>query len=176
MTLDFRSIAGRAQTRTMPIGLFVDSELRSINSDDKIILDPPFQRGSVWSVGQKMRFIESILVGIPLPTIFVNRWPEARPHPVHQWQDVMVDGKQRFEAVAGFMEDKFEVDGELWSRQTDGFRRCFRMTQGLCMIIYTQFETMKECAELYLKLLKAGTAHTPEEIALAEEFVRSTDI
>ena len=41
-------------------------------NDKEIILNPNFQRVFRWSPVQKSRLIESILLGIPLPPIFVS--------------------------------------------------------------------------------------------------------
>src|SRR5678815_3550827 len=52
------------------------------------ILIPPFQRGFVWTPRQASRFIESILIGLPVPGIFLWRHPETQRFTV-------VDGQQR---------------------------------------------------------------------------------
>ncbi|MBF8274961.1 MAG: hypothetical protein HW390_34 [Candidatus Brocadiaceae bacterium] len=50
-------------------------------------LDPDFQRESVWSPKQKSELIESILMGIPLPLIYVKEDEKG----VY----IIVDGRQR---------------------------------------------------------------------------------
>ncbi len=37
----------------------------------EIVIDPEFQRLFRWNIGQKSKLIESLLLGIPLPSIFV---------------------------------------------------------------------------------------------------------
>jgi hypothetical protein len=134
------------------------------------VLDPPFQRGSVWTPRQKVAWIETLLGGLALPAIIVNRFP--REHPVYGWKEIVIDGQQRLRATAEFLQDKFKVRGELWSEQDKPFHRSFIMAGPICPVIYCAYETDRECAELYLKLLQAGTAHTPAEIKKAERYVR----
>lgn len=155
------------------MGMLVDSYLLRhdvSNTDVRWVLDPPFQRGSVWTEVQKQAWIESILMDIGLPSIFVNRFP--RKHPIYGYRDVVIDGQQRLRATAEFMQDKFRVRGELWSEQDLPFQRGFRMSMGVTSVVYCAFETERECVELYLKLLKAGTAHTTAEIKKAEDYLK----
>ncbi|MFD6272072.1 DUF262 domain-containing protein, partial [Nocardia asteroides] len=46
-------------------------ELSNLYRDGEIDIHPEFQRIFRWSSEQKTRLIESILLGIPLPSIFV---------------------------------------------------------------------------------------------------------
>lgn len=44
-------------------------EIVTMYENREIIIDPEFQRLFRWSIGQKSKLIESILLGIPLPSI-----------------------------------------------------------------------------------------------------------
>ncbi|OQY58999.1 MAG: hypothetical protein B6245_08990, partial [Desulfobacteraceae bacterium 4572_88] len=44
----------------------------------KLILDPEFQRKLVWSADQKSKFVESVLLNIPLPPFYVNQNIEGK--------------------------------------------------------------------------------------------------
>jgi uncharacterized protein with ParB-like and HNH nuclease domain len=46
-------------------------EIVSMYDDREIIIDPEFQRLFRWDASQKSKLIESLLLGIPLPPIFV---------------------------------------------------------------------------------------------------------
>lgn len=48
-------------------------ELISLYQDGEIDIHPDFQRFFRWSNHQKSTFIESILLGIPIPPIFVSQ-------------------------------------------------------------------------------------------------------
>lgn len=52
-------------------------ELISLYSDEELDIHPRFQRLFRWSPYQKTRFIESILLNIPIPPIFVSQNEEG---------------------------------------------------------------------------------------------------
>ncbi|MDO5670114.1 MAG: DUF262 domain-containing protein [Corynebacterium sp.] len=62
----------------------------------KLNLAPSYQRGDVWRTGDRQALIESILRGIPLPSLILLRTPGATTHEV-------VDGKQRLTAILRFV-------------------------------------------------------------------------
>jgi hypothetical protein len=69
----------------------------------KINLQPEFQRQFVWNKKKASRLVESLLLEIPIPVIYV----------AHEADDSMpvVDGQQRLTSVCAFIEGKFP-DGE----------------------------------------------------------------
>jgi hypothetical protein len=62
----------------------------------RLNLTPSYQRGDVWRTGDRQALIESILRGIPLPSIILLRTGGTKPHDV-------VDGKQRLTAILRFV-------------------------------------------------------------------------
>lgn len=66
-----------------------------------IKLDPDFQRYTVWSPKQKSELIESILMGIPLPLIYVKEDDKG----VY----IIVDGRQRLTTLFQFMSHEFPL-------------------------------------------------------------------
>lgn len=66
-------------------------ELTNMYTDGDLIIRPPFQRLFRWDDDQKSRLIESILIGIPLPSIFVAQDEDGR------WE--LVDGLQRISTL-----------------------------------------------------------------------------
>lgn len=69
-------------------------EIMNLYSDGEIIIDPEFQRLFRWKDQQKTRFIESLLLGIPIPPIFVAETKDSK------WE--LVDGLQRISTVFSF--------------------------------------------------------------------------
>lgn len=55
-------------------------ELLGMYKEKELILRPEFQRFFRWSDAQKSRLIESVLLGIPLPSIFVSQKAEKTTH------------------------------------------------------------------------------------------------
>lgn len=70
-------------------------ELVNLYRDNEMDIAPEFQRLFRWDTRQKSRFIESILLGIPLPSIFVAADKNGK------WE--VVDGLQRLSTVLQFM-------------------------------------------------------------------------
>ena len=85
----------------------VDGVIRRLDRDDIFI--PLFQRKFVWNQAQASRFIESLLLGLPVPGIFLFKEPETR-------KLMVVDGQQRLLTLQyfheGIIRDKaFELVG-----------------------------------------------------------------
>ena len=100
MGLDQEIAARRAEIRSdgypMSIG-----ELISIYRDNELDIHPEFQRYFRWTDDQKSRLIESILLGIPIPSIFVSQREDG------VWD--VIDGLQRLSTIfelAGILKDE----------------------------------------------------------------------
>ena len=61
---------------------------------------PTFQRAYVWERRQASRFIESLLLGLPVPGVFVARESDSSRH-------LIIDGQQRLKTLQYFFENKF---------------------------------------------------------------------
>lgn len=70
-------------------------ELVNMYRDGELIINPDFQRLFRWELGQKSKLIESLLLGIPLPSIFVFEKEDAK------WE--LIDGLQRVSTLLEFM-------------------------------------------------------------------------
>jgi hypothetical protein len=80
----------RADSYQLSIG-----EVVNMYDDEEIVINPEFQRLFRWSISQKSRFIESLLLGIPVPSIFVFEREDA------SWE--LIDGLQRLSTILEFM-------------------------------------------------------------------------
>lgn len=70
-------------------------EVMNLYRDNEIIISPDFQRLFRWSISAKTRFIESLLLGIPIPPIFVFQNEDG------VWE--LIDGLQRLSTVFEFV-------------------------------------------------------------------------
>lgn len=117
------------QTAAYPMSI---GELVNLYRDDELDIHPEFQRFFRWTQTQKSRFIESLLLGIPIPSIFVFQRRDG------VWD--LIDGLQRVSTILEFMgELKDEagnrlapaeligteylpaLNGTLWSSEIEGF-------------------------------------------------------
>lgn len=80
-------------------------ELSSLYTENELDIHPEFQRFFRWSILQKSKLIESILLGIPIPSIFVSQREDG------VWD--VVDGLQRLSTIFQFMGILRNEDGEL---------------------------------------------------------------
>ncbi len=90
-------------------------EIISTYERGDLIISPEFQRHYRWKSDQKTRFVESILLGIPTPPIFVAENNEGR------WE--LVDGLQRISTVTSFL-------GELKIKEEDKNKNNWAMEEG----------------------------------------------
>ena len=73
------------------------------------ILDPVYQRRGRWSVTRQSRLIESFIMNVPIPPVFLYEADYASYE--------IMDGKQRISAIRDFYEDKFALENlEYWSK------------------------------------------------------------
>src|SRR5262245_12815990 len=63
---------------------------------ENIALNPNFQRRDAWSLEKKSRFIESLILGLPVPPIILAEQKDARG------KFIVIDGKQRLLSILQF--------------------------------------------------------------------------
>ena len=69
-------------------------ELMNMFEDGELFITPEYQRVFRWTIFQQSRFIESVILGIPIPPIFVAEDDEGK------WE--VVDGLQRLSTILAF--------------------------------------------------------------------------
>lgn len=79
------------------------------------ILIPDFQRGFVWKQVQASKLIESFLVGLPVPAVFLYSERKSQKF-------FVIDGQQRLKSIFYFFEGYFGPETQ------KGARRVFRLT------------------------------------------------
>jgi Fic family protein len=90
----------------------VDGLVRRINRHDIII--PSFQRAYVWNAVEASRFIESLLLGLPVPGVFLSKDNDSN-------QLLVVDGQQRLKTL------QFFVNGYFNPKEDDKKRQVFKL-------------------------------------------------
>lgn len=95
--------AAQRQVRTDAYQMSI-GEIVSMYQEGDLVIDPEFQRLFRWEIGQKSKLIESILLGIPLPSIFVFEKADGK------WE--LIDGLQRVSTILEFMGLLTTTDGK----------------------------------------------------------------
>ena len=91
----------------------VDGLVKRLNRGDIFI--PPFQRDYVWNLSDASRFVESLLLGLPVPGVFLAKDPESG-------KSLVIDGQQRLKTL------QFFFDGDFNPRPDRKNRRIFKLT------------------------------------------------
>lgn len=81
-------------------------EMVNLYKDGELDIHPEFQRFYRWDKDQKVNLIESILLGIPIPPIFVFQKSDGK------WE--VIDGQQRISTILQFLQVLKKDDGELY--------------------------------------------------------------
>ncbi len=146
----------------------LDSVWRQVEqwqNEDGLDLNPDFQRGHVWTEAQQIAWIEFFLRGGKTGRIlYFNHTEWGRSY--KGWS-VIVDGKQRLEAIRRFLHDEIRVFGSLRSEYTD----TLRITQTM-KINMNDLRTRAEVLQWYIEFNAGGTPHTDAEIERVKELLR----
>ena len=74
-------------------------DIRNLQEQGHLNLEPGFQRKSVWNGSDRKKLIQSVLQGLPLPSIFLYRREDEQGNLIYD----VLDGKQRLETLFMFM-------------------------------------------------------------------------
>lgn len=91
----------RATYKINTFGADYTSEILSDKLDEKEIIRPSFQRKYVWDHKRASKLIESMLLGLPIPQIFLYRESDTQ-------NLLVVDGQQRLISINSFLKGKFD--------------------------------------------------------------------
>lgn len=86
------------------LGMFTDTfETESGEIEAKYKRDPEYQRRHRWDEGRQSRLIESFLMNVPVPPVFLYEYELARFE--------VMDGRQRLTALMDFYQGKLQLTG-----------------------------------------------------------------
>jgi len=87
-------------------------DIKNMLHGDDYKLNPEYQRRQRWNDGKKSRLIESFIMNVPLPPIFLYEYDFSK-------YEVM-DGLQRLSAIDDFYNNKFELKELEYWRELEG--------------------------------------------------------
>lgn len=105
------------EIREFPISVIVDKFQNGLDLDKAELFIPDYQREFVWNNIQKSRFIESLLLNLPIPYIFVADIGSGD----NEGRLEIVDGSQRIRTLHQFVSNKFELAGLKKLTSANGF-------------------------------------------------------
>ena len=84
------------------------SEIKNKQKAGALVLRPDYQRNFVWPVKARISLIETILLGYPVPEVYLAYQTDAEGDESIQ----VVDGQQRMTSIMEFYRDELELDEE----------------------------------------------------------------
>jgi len=99
--------------REYPLEVLVSKFVENLDTDEAEIFIPDYQREMVWKPDQKSRFIESILLNLPIPYLFLSDNDEGRSE--------VVDGSQRIRTIVEYFQNQFPLNSLKLLDKLNGF-------------------------------------------------------
>jgi hypothetical protein len=106
------------EIKEWPIGVLVEKFTSGRETDESEIFIPDYQREMVWTPKQQSRFIESILIKLPVPFIFAADVGQGDREGALE----IIDGSQRIRTLDNFLSNKLELVGLKKLTQAIGMR------------------------------------------------------
>lgn len=195
--LEDQIINERKEVKTEGLDVTI-SELANMYSERRVIdIHPEFQRLFRWTITQKTKLIESILLGIPIPPLFVAE--DVRT----AWD--VIDGVQRLSTIFEFLgvlrDDQEEVikpsvlvgteklptlEGKVWDNKHEELRHRFSFQDGigianrflnskLKIIVVGNESNPNAKYDIFDRLNTGGSKLTPQEIRNALAIMINSD-
>lgn len=110
-----------------PIEVIVDKYLNGIENESNEIFIPDYQREMAWDETRQSKFIESILLGLPIPYIYVADISEEK----EEENDLantdlarleIIDGTQRIRTLVNFIRNELQLQNLEKLKKLEGFR------------------------------------------------------
>ncbi len=187
------SMAKSIKTDNYPMSI---GELANIYQDGDLIINPIYQRMFRWDITQQSALIESILLNIPIPPIYVYQNEKGA------WS--LIDGQQRLSTIFKFMgilkkydengeeknvtsepltKTKFlpSLEGKYWDNEderislTDAQRRYIKRAKILIIIIDKSSDEFAQY-EMFQRLNTGGSHLSPQEIRNCILVMKNEDI
>lgn len=107
--------------REYPTEVVVQKYLKGRSVDQNEIYVPDYQRDLVWPERNQSRFIESLLIGLPVPFLFVADVSDEED-PERAGRLEIVDGVQRIRTLARFMTGELTLSNLERLKRLNGFK------------------------------------------------------
>jgi Protein of unknown function DUF262 len=139
--------------------------LRDLAADNTIDMKPHFQRRYRWDSKKKSKLIESLLLNVPIPPIYLNEDRYGKYS--------IIDGKQRISAVYDFMNGIFplvglrifsELNGKKFGELPGAIQTILKTRPTLRAIIVLRQSDSAIKYEVFQRLNTGGVPLNPQEI------------
>lgn len=163
----------KTESYSMSIG-----ELMGMYEKDEIVLRPEYQRYFRWSMEQKSKLIESVLIGLPLPSFFMaqdenGNWEVVdgmqRLSTIFDFTGVLKQGNKKqvtYERFESLSDDLFYLDGfggKTWNDFSRRIQLDLKRTK-VQLIILLRETNLDAKFELFQRLNSGGTSISGQEL------------
>lgn len=171
-------------------------ELVNMMRDGLMTTDLPYQRGSVWTLDQRIALIRSWLSGTPIPSIIINdrwnaEWQQANGPVGDDPGYAVIDGKQRLQTAVMWFGGALAVPASWFDSETvevtedtgDGpyvryaglsgaEQTSFALAVALFPFAAAKVGTLAAEAEIYLRVNGGGTAQAASDLDRAAHIAK----
>ncbi|ABN62850.1 DUF262 domain-containing protein [Shewanella baltica] len=143
-------------TRDFTIEIIVQKYNKGLDNDENEIFVPDYQRDFVWDEERQSKMVESIILGLPIPSIFVAEDVNGRLE--------IVDGSQRIRTLSAFINEELvlkelskvtSLNGKKFSELDESRKRKFNNT-AISMIVLSE-ETSPEMRNDLFERINKGS-------------------
>lgn len=135
--------------------------------DHNLNLNPDFQRGHVWTEEQQVKYMEYLLKN---PTSGLELYFN-HPGWTHSFKGefVLVDGKQRLNAILRFLHSEIKAYGHYLKEYEDKPSNSITLSINIATL-----KTREDVLQWYLDFNAAGTPHSKREITRVRKLLEET--
>ena len=143
-------------TRDFTIEIIVQKYNKGLDKDENEIFVPDYQRDFVWDEERQSKMIESIVLGLPIPSIFVAEDVNGRLE--------IVDGSQRIRTLSAFINEELiltdlskvtSLNGKKFSELDESRKRKFNNT-AISMIVLSEDTSPEMRNDLFERINKGS--------------------
>jgi hypothetical protein len=148
------------QTADLPLATLADMvETRTID------LDPNFQRRERWSHDKQSALIESFILNVPVPPIYLSEDEYGKY--------TAIDGKQRLRTICDYLYGRFklrnlegfrEIEGLSFNELPDPIRNALRIRPFLRVVTLLKQSNAELKYEVFTRLNRGGETLNPQEL------------
>lgn len=144
-----------------------------LNVRQKLDLDPPYQRKSVWTKKDKQFFVDTVLRNYPSPALFLHKVISDDGSVIYH----VIDGKQRIQTLLEFTSDKFSIaddygdlrlDTKIFSQLETEFKKKIWNYRLSVELIDIEADISKDVNEIFDRLNRNSKKLTRQELRHAK--------
>ena len=139
------------------------STLREMFDDGDIIPDPDYQRDFIYDIARRSKLIESVLLSIPIPTVYLCQEQDESYS--------VIDGQQRIMSFVTFLKNEFalkgfveisELNGKKFSELEKPIQKKLKSTTLHAVCLLKESQELKY--EIFSRLNQGAVALKPQEL------------